>query len=62
MSSNDVLDRQPSTPGAYRVVAVLPETGAAAGFVDLAVALAGTDRPAEVVLSRLVPYRSDQPV
>ena len=54
--ARDLLERQPATPGAFRVVAVLPETGSADGFVDLAVALTGTCCPAEVVLSRLVPF------
>jgi Kef-type K+ transport system membrane component KefB len=58
--ARDLLERQPATPGAYRVVAVLPgsgsDAGTADGFVDVAVALTGTRRPAEVVLSRLVPF------
>jgi hypothetical protein len=56
MVARDLLERQPAEPGAFRVVAVLPESGPADGFVDVAVALAGTVRPAEVVLSRLVPF------
>jgi Kef-type K+ transport system membrane component KefB len=60
MVARDLLERQPATPGAFRVVAVLPDAGFEAGsadaFVDLAIALTGTGRPAEVVLSRLVPF------
>jgi Kef-type K+ transport system membrane component KefB len=43
---------------AYRVVVVLPDPANAAAQVDLGVDLVGPRRPAEVVLSHLVPYRS----